>query len=87
MTILQIILYWVISEVIAWGLWYFTVNRVVRSKVKNEMATILLISQRLGAYPSTQNKTTEWLRFIIWPYGIIQRTMVVNRVCKEVMSD
>lgn len=87
MTILQIILYWVISEVIAWGLWYFTVNRVVRTKVKNELMVMLIISQRLGAYPSTQNKTTEWLRFIIWPYGIIQRTMVVNRVCKEVMSD
>lgn len=87
MTILQIILYWVISEVIAWGLWYYTVNRVVRLKTKNEMAAMLLISQRLGAYPSTQNKTIEWLRFIIWPYGIIQRTMVVNRVCKEVTSD
>lgn len=87
MTILQIILYWVISEVIAWGLWCFTVDRVVRSKVKNEMAAILLISQRLGAYLSTQNRTIEWLRFIVWPYGIIQRTIVVNRICKEVTSD
>jgi len=86
MTIWQIILYWMISEVLAWGLWWATTTIFLKVKVK-DTKTVFLISEEMGAYPQTQSNTMEWIRFIVWPYGIAQRMMVTRRIYRKWTSD
>ena len=86
MTIWQIILYWMISELIAWGVWYTITYRTLRAKTK-DANILLLMTNEMGAYPRTQNKVLEWIRFIVWPYGIAQRMIVVHKIYKKWTSD
>ena len=85
MTIWQIILGWIISDVIAWVLWWRTIKHVIEKKAGFKQAVIL--NERLGNYPATQNRVIEWIRLIVWPYGITQRTILFTKELKSVLSE
>ena len=82
MTFWTILLWWVISEIVAWGLWFYINFRVRLNKLPPDKLAEAGIA--IASYPATQNKILEWVRFVIWPYGIISRTIVINRIFKEV---
>ena len=86
MTIWQIIVWWLIGEVISWGLWC-TITKKVTTKKLNNLRSRILFNQKIGSYPSTQNLVVELVRFVVFPYGIIQRTIVTHKMLKEAMSD
>ena len=86
MTIWQIIVWWLIGEVISWGLWS-TITKKVTMKKLNNLRSRILFNQKIGSYPSTQNLVVELVRFVVFPYGIIQRTIVTHKMLKEAMSD
>ena len=85
MTIWQILIYWLISEMLAWGLWWFIMKKVVIDKMDTLERTVAL-NEQMGSYPATQSRLIEWIRFIIWPWGIIQRTVVILKMRKKVIN-
>ena len=88
MTIWQILIYWLISEVLAWGLWWIIAKKTVVEKLgKIDLQKGLKLSEEMGKYPKTQSSLLEWLRFIIWPYGIIQRTIHLLKMRKRILDE
>lgn len=86
MTIWQILIYWLISEMLAWGLWWFIMKKLVIDKM-DTLEHIAALNEQLGSYPATQSRLVEWIRFIVWPWGIIQRTVVVLKMRKNVINE
>lgn len=82
MTIWQIIIWWLIGEVISWVLFWKIAQKVILMKVE-DFGTRIMLEQKMGDYPCTQNRIAEWVRFVIFPYGIIQRSIVIGKMIKE----
>ena len=86
MTIISGILYWLVSELIAWGLWTITIYKTT-IKTMPSMVFAMELEEKLSTYPKTQNRIVEWIRFVIWPYGIIQRTMMIYKIRKQMIAE
>lgn len=84
MTILQIIIYWLISEVLVWTVWYFVAKKTIIERLNTENGWKL--SEEMSNYPRTQLRIVEWLRFIVWPYGIAQRTVLLMKMRKKIID-
>ena len=85
MTIWQILIYWLISEVLAWGIWWIIIKKMVVWKLDADHEQKM--NCEMDRYPRTQSGLLEWLRFIIWPYGIIQRTVMLMKLRKKVIDE
>ena len=86
MTIWEIIIYWLISEVISWGLFGGIYYWIFTKKIKDlYKATAMCIM--INNYSRSKRRFIEWIRFVIWPYGIIQRAIIMKRVYKKAMFD
>ena len=81
----QILIYWLISEVLIWGLWWIVVKKAITLRLDAQKGFKLCME--MYNYPKTQSKAVEWLRFIIWPYGIIQRTVLLMKMRKRIIDE
>ena len=82
MTIWQIIIYWLISEVLVWTVWYFVAKKTIIKRLNT--ADAWKLCEEMGNYPCSQSRIVEWLRFIVWPYGIAQRTILLIKMWKKI---
>lgn len=80
MTIFMWFLLWIISEVISWGIWSIVTYHIYKGYLG-------LMDDELIEYQRKQGRIIEWIRFIIWPYGIIQRTIVLHKIHKRVTCE
>lgn len=86
MIILKVLLWWLLSELVAWGFWWFLMQKIYVKRTGGESVIGNLMNIEMDAYPKTQKRWIEWLRFVIWPYGIIQRTVVIRKIYKDVVN-
>ena len=80
MIILKTIIIWLISTLVAWLVWGIFLGIAV-GKLGNEES--IKFNNFMSDYPKNELKSTEWIRFICWPYGIVQRTILVAKLFKE----
>lgn len=86
-TLLIIIGIWVISAFIAWTLFTVIMKGYMMKHYSMTISTALAFRMKAGEYTHNAPVWLEWIRFFVWPYGIVQRIIVTKRLCEMVMNE
>lgn len=82
MTIWEILIIWLMSDVLAWGLWtkFYVYGAVAKEIGKLDFAKQMELAELDWGF--TNCVVLEWILFIVWPVGIIQRTIAAEKIRK-----
>lgn len=79
------IILWLISMAIAWTAYTFWVYVDLKRKCKGLAPfEVLYITQQIDTRTKTHidqsPKWLEWIRFVVWPYGVVERIKFYKNV-------
>lgn len=81
--IMLTILMYVLSIGLSWGIWWTIMHNYLTRKVPNIFQLMDFENHCIGIAMKKETKVIAWLRFIIWPYGILQRTIIIMKELKR----
>lgn len=79
----KLLVYWALSTIGAWAIFVLIMMVVSYLKYRHDPWTFLTILNMVNDYADKEPLWLEWERFIIWPYGIISRILLICKVSSE----
>ena len=81
---------WFVTAILAWILWvritiwYFANKAKSDETIRNNYTDIL---ERVSAESRKDGRFVEWMRFLIFPCGITQRTMMIAKTIRKYQEE
>ena len=78
------IVYYLVSLICAWGAWWHYLKLYLEHEIPDPIERLMFTSEasnnsRMG---NGSFDVIGWIRFLVWPYGIIQRTVLITKELK-----
>lgn len=80
-------IFWIIGGyfvglIVSWAAWAIVTYYYLKHLNYSEYQ-LILISDRIGSTARSKSRLVEWVRFILWPYGVTQRIIATVKVLRR----